>query len=391
MTQGTVRFTGLPYDVHEIIVDLVAAMDEEDFGDIGVYPGLSALSLAGCRRLLPVCRSYIFRTIKIHSFKEQGRTSRELHEFIDLAPDISHFITELHWNLNFFEAWRGLSHDERCPQVFFKLEKIKKLSILGEHNPIDFRLVPNIAKIFEHFLRLPTLTSLSLKSVRNVSIKDIARISPNLRALRLEDVDTLTESLDPVTTPILLEELSMNTTRIFKEGDDTNVFPALTKLRSATLSIDHFLGYSTLNTLLLHCSKTLHHLKVMSRGETLDNPFYWVSRNLQSIKGTNILESISISIPYNPTNAGSDVAWQTLDSNFANPSTDFPHLRNFHLQVASGAYHALDLNASKKYWKRSESCLTNLREAKDICFTMSVDFFGMDGQILRRHTQTIVQ
>ena len=200
--------TSLSLEVVELIIDIVA--DEDDY----YLSSIKACALV-CHAFLPLCRKYIFAIVVLN--ERLGRTSSPTSDDLNLllsnSPHLAVYIRGLIYHVNKREfVAKRLSW---LSSMFKKLAKLQKLSISYSPSAKGRRLdwmSSSERKILLPLLHHPTLTSISLSSIRNFALADLAGCV-NLKELRFKslecptDVGKFLEALPA--TPAMLERLEI--------------------------------------------------------------------------------------------------------------------------------------------------------------------------------------
>ena len=200
----------LPLELVERIIDDVAEYDDNHFPK---FPSIKACALA-CHSLLPLCRKYIFATVILNA-QFSPFTSDYLNHRLLESPHLAVYIRELvyHINKKEFVTERFLW----LIPMFKKLVKLQKLRISYsdrlEDGRLDWMSSPE-RKVLLPLLHLPTLTSISLSSIRNFPLSDLTSCV-NLKKLWIQSLECSTpnavgkflEAFSP--TPVMLERLTI--------------------------------------------------------------------------------------------------------------------------------------------------------------------------------------
>jgi hypothetical protein len=193
--------------VAERIIDIVAEYDID-------LSSIKACALV-CHSFLPRCRSHIFASVTLNALSSP--TSDDFNHLLSNSPHLAVYILELDYYVNVGEFVA-----ERLPwllSMFKKLVKLQELSIsyppLGSARSRDW-MSSYERKVLLPLLHLPTLISISLSTIRNFALADLAGCV-NLKELRIESLECSTgvgfflEALPA--TPVILERLAI------KEGN----------------------------------------------------------------------------------------------------------------------------------------------------------------------------
>ena len=204
----------LPLELVERIIDDVA---EYDNNYIDKFSSIKACALV-CHCFLPLCRKYIFASVILDTRAAPLRrtpTSDKLNHLLSNSPHLAVYIRKLYYCVEEREFAA-----ERFPwlsSMFKKLVKLQKLSISYYWRPsgrLDW-MSSSGRNVLLPLLHLPTLTSISLSSIRNFPFADLANCV-NLKKLRIQYLECSTpdgvgkflEALSP--TPVMLERLTID-------------------------------------------------------------------------------------------------------------------------------------------------------------------------------------
>ena len=204
----------LPLELVERIIDDVAKYDDNR-DPIGNFSSIKACALV-CHCFLPLCRKYIFASVIIKPARHLiPPISDSLNRLLSNSPHLAVYIRKLDY---FVDEEEFVA--ERIPwllPMFKKLVKLQKLSITScgcMPEKLDW-MSSSARKVLLPLLRLPTLTSISLSSIRNFPLADLASCV-NLKKLRIlflqwnsrtNSVGKFSEALSP--TPVMLERLTI--------------------------------------------------------------------------------------------------------------------------------------------------------------------------------------
>ena len=204
----------LPLELVERIIDDVA---EYDNNYIDKFSSIKACALV-CHCFLPLCRKYIFASVILDTRAAPLRrtpTSDKLNHLLSNSPHLAVYIRKLYYCVEEREFAA-----ERFPwlsSMFKKLVKLQKLSISYYWRPsgrLDW-MSSSGRNVLLPLLHLPTLTSISLSSIRNFSLADLASCV-NLKKLQIQSLECSTpdgvgnfsEALSP--SPVMLEWLTID-------------------------------------------------------------------------------------------------------------------------------------------------------------------------------------
>ena len=202
----------LPLELVEQIIDDVADNDIDKFSTI------KACALV-CHCFLPLCRKYIFASVILYTrWVRRIPTSANLNHLLSNSPHLAVFIRKLDYRIDEREfvaerlAW--------LLPMFKKLVKLQKLNICYSPSVFNWGLdwmSSSERKVLLPLLHLPTLTSISLSSIRNFPLADLAS-RVNLKKLRIRSLECSTsnsvgkflEALSPTPGPVMLERLTID-------------------------------------------------------------------------------------------------------------------------------------------------------------------------------------
>ena len=204
----------LPLELVERIIDDVA---EYDNNYIDKFSSIKACALV-CHCFLPLCRKYIFGSVILDTRAAPLRrtpTSDKLNHLLSNSPHLAVYIRKLYYCVEEREFAA-----ERFPwlsSMFKKLVKLQKLSISYYWRPsgrLDW-MSSSGRNVLLPLLHLPTLTSISLSSIRNFSLSDLASCV-NLKKLQIQSLECsapdgvgdFSEALSP--SPVMLEWLTID-------------------------------------------------------------------------------------------------------------------------------------------------------------------------------------
>ena len=200
----------LPLELVERIIDDVAEYDDNKFSSI------KACALV-CHCFLPLCRKYIFATVILTIRLEHRHTptSDKLNHLLSNSPYLAVYIRKLHYRFDEMEFVA-----ERFPwlsPMFEKLVELQYLSITywgSRSEELDW-MSSSGRKALLSLLHLPKLTSISLSSIWNFPLADLASCV-NLKKLQIQSLECSTpdgvgnfsEALSP--SPVMLEWLTID-------------------------------------------------------------------------------------------------------------------------------------------------------------------------------------
>ena len=201
----------LPLELVERIIDDVAEYDDNH---IDKFSSIKACALV-CHYFLPLCRKYIFASVILNTAQRLSPpTSDDLNHLLSNSPHLAVYIRKLDYNVDKeeFVAERFIW----LLPMFKKLIKLQKLSIISMRSgsgKLDW-MSSSERNVLLPLLHLPTLTSISLSSIRNFPFADLANCV-NLKKLRIQYLECSTpngagkflEALSP--TPVMLERLTI--------------------------------------------------------------------------------------------------------------------------------------------------------------------------------------
>ena len=266
----------LPLEVVERIIDDVAEYDNH----INDLSSIKAFALV-CHCFLPLCRKYIFASV-ILDIRRPSSTSDNLNRLLSNSPHLAVYIRKLDYNVD-EEEFVAERFTWLVP-MFKNLVELQKLSIRywpsGPYSVDDRRLdwmSSSERKVLLPLLHLPTLTSISLSSIRNFPLADFASCI-NLQKLGIHSLECSTpnsvgkfsDALSP--TPVMLERLTI---------DAGNVIPVQQLCLARRPDGKPIIDFSSLK-------------KIKSRGVRLClmTELFGMCRNLQKI----CLDSTSLSL-----------------------------------------------------------------------------------------------
>ena len=206
----------LPLELVGRIIDNVA---EYDNNHINNFSSIKSFALV-CHCFLPLCRKYIFASVILNTRRlSSTATSDDLNHLLSNSPHLAVYIRKLDYIVD---------EEEFVPErfawllpMFKKLVKLQKLSICYSRSgqsvfgsKLDW-MSSSERKVLLPLLHLPTLTSISLSSIRNFPLADFASCV-NLKKLRIHSLECSTpnsvgkfsEALSP--TPVMLERLTID-------------------------------------------------------------------------------------------------------------------------------------------------------------------------------------
>ena len=209
----------LPLEVVETIIDDVAEfVDDNDYDNIdNVYHSSIKACALVCHSFLPLCRKHIFSSVTLNA-REARRpsspTSHDLNHLLSNSPHLAVYIRKLNYHISRDEFYKRRSL--WLLPMFKRLVRLKKLVI--KHSPSPGRERLNWMSSPERMvllplLRLPNLTRICLKRIRNFPLADLAGCV-NLKELKIQylgcsyGVGNFLEALP--TTPAMLERLVIN-------------------------------------------------------------------------------------------------------------------------------------------------------------------------------------
>jgi hypothetical protein len=192
----------LPLEVIERIIDIVAKYNIDP-------SSIKACALV-CHSFLPRCRSHIFAFVTLNARHPSFPTSDDFNHLLSNSPHLAVYIRNLDYHVH-----KGEFAAKRLPwllSMFKKLVKLQKLSISCPPTVGLDWMSSSERKVLLPVLRLPTLTNISLSTIRNFSLADLAGCV-NLKELRIESLECSTgvgnflEALPA--TPVMLERLTI--------------------------------------------------------------------------------------------------------------------------------------------------------------------------------------
>ena len=200
---------GLPLDVVEKIIDIVGAESEEYCNQFEDLPSLKACALV-CHSFLALCRKHIFAHVALGP---SSRPSDDLNHLLSNSPHLAVYIRKLDYQINENEFV-----PKRLPwlsSMFKKLVKLQKpkISYWGSDSEPGRRLdwmSSSERNILLPLLHLPTLTNISLSTIQNFPLADLAGCV-SLKELQIYSLQCSTDVgkfLDALpAAPVMLERL----------------------------------------------------------------------------------------------------------------------------------------------------------------------------------------
>jgi hypothetical protein len=201
-----VNHPSLSLEVVERIIDIAAEHDID-------LSSIKACALAS-HSFLPRCRYHIFASVTLNARvarRALSPTSDDFNHLLSNSPHLAVYVRDLDYYFNKREFVA-----KRLPwllSMFKKLVKLQELRITYSPTTPTRRhdwMSSSERKILLPLLHLPTLTSISLSTIGNFALADLAGCV-NLKELRIESIEFSTgvgsflEAL-PV-TPVMLERL----------------------------------------------------------------------------------------------------------------------------------------------------------------------------------------
>ena len=450
----------LPLELVERIVEDVAEYDN-------LFPKSSIKACAlVCHSLLPLCRKYIFATVILiaqffpptsddlnHLLLNSPHlnaqlsppTSDDLNRFLLNSPHLAVYIRKLIYFVNKKEfvterfSW--------LIPMFKKLVKLQELSIgyrpsdllsdQLESGDLDWMSSPE-RKVLLPLLHLPTLTSISLSSIRNFPLSDLTSCV-NLKKLRIQSLECSTPNavgnflgaLSP--TPVTLEQFAID------GGNDNLVqqlclarrpdgkpiidFSSLKKIKSSnvrlrsmtelfgmcrnlhginlysmsltrlisspiltvTLIVEHEYSLdseSRLKGLFIMLKSSLPTLVDISieydiDGDGLsDAPLGGLCHEFEKMVGQNVVETIKLKVEVNPGNDCINTRWGELDDVLMGSPEGWPALRKVSLLVdIFGTSNTMDVSYDLAEELRKIS-MAKLTESERVQFDFQVRVHG---------------
>ena len=201
----------LPLELIERIIDDVAEYDDDHIYKLS---SIQACALV-CHDFLSPCRKYIFASVTLNTAQRVSPpTSFDLNHLLSKSPHLAVCIRKLNYNVD--EEEFDTERFSWLLPMFKKLVKLQKLSIsYWRFGKLNWMLSSSARKVLLTLLHLPTLTSISLSSIRNFSLADLAGCV-NLKKLRIQSIECLRpngvgiffDALPP--TPVMLERLTID-------------------------------------------------------------------------------------------------------------------------------------------------------------------------------------
>ena len=204
----------LPLEVLERIIDHVAKYDCNPYAK--TY-SIKACALT-CHSFLPLCRKHIFASVILNARLASGYricpTSDDLNHLLSNSPHLAVYIRKLdyHFNENEFVTRRVLW----LLPMFKSLVRLQKLSISYSPSVRGMKLdwmSSSGRKILLPLLHCPTLTSISLSTIQNFALADLAGCV-NLKKMKIQSLECsngVGKFMEPLpATPAMLERLTIN-------------------------------------------------------------------------------------------------------------------------------------------------------------------------------------
>lgn len=346
---------------------------------------IKSLSLT-CRSLVPYCRTHLFRKITIGYPPKLPRRcpyppAEQFSKLIDEAPDILDYISELHIihigerNTNILDE-RPITREESslCRILTRNMQKLSSLYLI--HNGDWALLCPAVREAFHAVFQLPTLVHVSLENVKlPVNLLGLFRnakrlefcVSPNAPMASLRQF--VSGHLAEPETLCIRNENGFNM---------KNVFHAEAAISFACLRSLEFEGSARVNSQLQGffnaCPNILTSLNICLRSSTtapdstlylgglralttlhfcIEYPLYlpgsvletvprrkleWFTAVLKTIRGTNVVEYICITVDLSTMLKFHEFGWSSLDNVFIRPHA-WPRLHTFEVFVRVNVSH----------------------------------------------------
>ncbi|KAF9045192.1 hypothetical protein BJ165DRAFT_1528098 [Panaeolus papilionaceus] len=442
-----IKFSDLPEDVYSVLIDLVAALDENlaehdahqnneqtNYGSgrrfFFAHPNLLTLSLVGCRALVPLCRRHIFRVVEVWSpnsnsngdwYFDKSFQHRRLEDLLNVSPHLAYYIRDVLWLL-------GKNSEDKPAASLFQLPRLRSMTLKGRmHDPTDMSMMPNTVSVLQHFITLPGFTSIHLIDIQNVCILPLIKACPTLQDVGLERVSSLHHCPawtafcgDPnaVSNMPSVRSLSISrpidTTFCLKTFEDILIAsPRLTSahlywihysgknegfhfptIKSWNPSIHHRQVESEVTTLMSRCGETLRHLKLdmfyHSRNLILND----LGRILSSLTSfPNVIETLDISLPYPGNECIESVlpdvpisSWSSLD----NVLSSFPSLKRLSIKIMFYVWSEYKIQTGfggliRQCLRRYEENLRTLRSSTRIRFSFTISMDTEDTELRYRN------
>ena len=204
----------LSLEVVEQIIDMVAAKSESQHKQFDDFPSLKSCALV-CHSFLALCRKHIFGFVILNRRRPFiSPTSDDLNQLLLDSPHLAVYIRKLDYFVTNKEFVK-----KRLPwlsSMLNKLVKLQKLDIHYSHPQRSRRLdwmSSSARKVLIPLLHLPTITNITLSTIRNFAIADLAGCV-NLKKLRIGQLECSTGVGDFLkalpATPLMLERLALN-------------------------------------------------------------------------------------------------------------------------------------------------------------------------------------
>ena len=178
----------LPLEVVELIIDSVAARYYKLYRVFYDLSSTKACALV-CHAFLPLCRKHLFASVTLYSRPyPSSHTSDDLNKLLLNSPHLAVYIRNLDFHVHKKEFV-----GKRLPwllAMFKKLVRLQKLSLsysLPQRGKFDWTS-SCVRKVLLPLLHLPTLTSITLETLKNFDLTDLAGCV-NLKNLRIKSIE----------------------------------------------------------------------------------------------------------------------------------------------------------------------------------------------------------
>ena len=264
-TMTMANYPRLPLEVVEQIIDIVATKSWY-YNEYEDFPSLKACALV-CHSFLAMCRKHIFASVNLNR-RRLISTSDDLNHLLSNSPHLAVYIRNLHYNVNENEFV-----PKRLPWLSSMFKKLVKLQVLSisywDSEPgrkLDW-MSSSERKVLLPLFHLPTLTSISLFTIRNFDLADLAGCV-NLKKFEIESLECSTgvgKNLEALpATPVTLERLVIDDKSVKRlcdarrpDGKPIIDFFSLKKIKAAVGRLD------SMKELFGMC-RNLHEVKLLS-------------------------------------------------------------------------------------------------------------------------------
>ncbi|KAF9479434.1 hypothetical protein BDN70DRAFT_693192 [Pholiota conissans] len=179
-------FASLPALPVELLESIVEYLGWDDVNPQDPHPFFNAARLKNlshtCRSILPVCRKYLFATIKIRSsFISE---SRNLPALLKNSPELAGHTRHL-----YLQITRKPERTE-IPSEFKMFSRLKSYYIFFQEDYLRMYNYANIQPQTKELLLhpIPTLTTFKLDNIANFPFHELLRNFPNIRDLEISHI-----------------------------------------------------------------------------------------------------------------------------------------------------------------------------------------------------------